>query len=136
MSWLNRRIIVILLRVHSNFTRNHSPRFVEARLSSAVKRGRERMAGCLRFEYYVQSGTGIHKKRKRKRKKNERKWRKYDETKPILRRVMQPGFVSRAFSFSFRNEFDGARFLFFFSSSFLQLISFFILLYCLYYYIL
>lgn len=25
MSWLNRRIIVILLRVHSNFTRNHSP---------------------------------------------------------------------------------------------------------------
>lgn len=56
---------------------------------------------------------GFIKKEKEKEKKNERKWRKYDETKPILRRVMQPGFVSRAFSFPFRNEFDGARFLFF-----------------------
>lgn len=56
---------------------------------------------------------GFIKKEKEKEKKNGRKWRKYDETKPILRRVMQPGFVSRAFSFSFRNEFDGARFLFF-----------------------
>ena len=51
-------------------------RFVEARLSSAVKRGRERMGGCLRLEYYVQSGAGIHKKRKRKRKK---KWKKMEE---------------------------------------------------------
>lgn len=74
--------------------------------------------------YSLEERRGIIKK-KEKKKKNRRKWRKsrkYDETKPILRRVMQPGFASRAFSFPFRNEFDGALFLFlfpFFFSSFL-----------------
>ena len=138
MSWLNRRIIVILLRVHSNFTRNHSP-FCRGSIILRCEE-RKRADGWMlatRVLCTVWSrGEGFIKKEKEKEKKNERKWRKYDETKPILRRVMQPGFVSRAFSFPFRNEFDGARFLFFFSSSFLQLISFFILLYCLYYYIL
>lgn len=92
--------------------------------------------------YSLEERRGIIKKKRRKRKKNGRKWRKsrkYDETKPILRRVMQPGFASRAFSFPFRNEFDGALFLFLFPFFFFFLFITNLLLcstiYRLYYYI-
>lgn len=73
MSWLNRRIIVILLRVHSNFTKSFS---VLSRLDYPPLWRRKRADGCLRFEYYIQSGR---EKRDHKKKKKGEKEKKMEE---------------------------------------------------------